>query len=95
MVITDGPPLAVVVDLHTPLSGVRTILQSHRVWVRGRVCTEDARILVVVAASRNLTPVRLWALEDAVFITSTGQVTQPDLKKTAEQLTSEVRPALG
>lgn len=83
MVVTNSPPLIVVENLHTSLSGGRAALQANGVDIGWDIGTYSPGIGIVRAESRDNAPVRLLALEDAILSPCAVHIRQPDLKNIA------------
>ena len=78
VIVTDGPPLIVVIDLHTSSRFVAAVHQLHRVGVLRDGRTEHACV-APMATARSDTPARLLALEYTGFCPGTHHISQPDL----------------
>ena len=79
MVVADGTPLSIVVDLHAALPGGGAPLQAHGIVIGGCGRAEDAGVEAVAAALCRLTPLGVLALEDGVLCAIAIDVAQPDL----------------
>ena len=80
VIITDGPPLPIIIDFHASFHEVGSTLQTN--WVRVyRYGRAEHTGIIRVTTSSNIPPVRFFTLEDAIFCPSAVDIGQPNLRK--------------